>query len=117
MRYDYLCQGCGTVREYEAAVAERDAQRCRGCEGPVERLFSPASVCLPERFTKHMRSQLEPTYAECLEVDRRNDDYLKNKPRLPPKPTFEVILDKECQERKVEPSKLYQYRLNDAFAR
>lgn len=110
MIWDYCCHECGTIREYQSSVEDRDNQCCRVCDSILERVFQPAEVMLPERFTKYSRSILEPTKAELLEIDRRNDEYLNNKPREKPQPTFDDCLKAECLERRIEPKLVYQYQ-------
>jgi hypothetical protein len=102
MRYDQLCKACETIKEYSCPIELRDEQVCRDCGTQLERLFNVADVVLPERFTKWELKNLEPSYAECLAIDKRNEEYLRNKPSAPPKPDFEKILERECVERKVD---------------
>lgn len=113
MIYEYDCAGCDTRFERNVAVDCRDVVRC-DCGRPARRIFRPAQICLPERFTKWSIKALEPTYEECKEIDARNEAYLNEK-KPPEKPDFDKILQKECEIRRVDPQKLEQYKLKEAI--
>jgi putative FmdB family regulatory protein len=108
MIWDYACNECGTIRERNCRVIERDEQDCDECGTRMERLFAPAIVMLPERFTKWSRKNLEPTYEECVEMDRRNEEYLAQ-PKEKPKPDFDTILTAECERNRINPREIYEY--------
>lgn len=92
---------------------ERDEQVCHQCSATLERLFQVADICVPDRFASFSISSLMPTYEECAEVDRRNEEYL-NRKKEPVGPTFEECLETACIENRVEPAKLNAYKLGDA---
>lgn len=111
MRYDYQCSRCRKKFERECPVALRDRQFC-DCNYFAVRVFQPADICIPSRFKVNIRS-IMPTYEECAAIDKRNEEYLAEK-KEPEKPSFEAILDKECQIRRVDPKQLSEYQLKDA---
>lgn len=111
MRYDYECAVCGAAEERDCAVADRDRQFCQ-CGIMFFRVFTPAQVMIPERFGISMAS-FAPTYEECAEVDRRNDEWL-NRKKEPEKASFEDCLEKACVENRVDPRQLNEYSLREA---
>jgi hypothetical protein len=111
MRYDYRCTRCRKRFERECPVAFRDRQFC-DCNYAANRIFTPAQVMIPERFGISMAS-FAPTYEECAEVDRRNDEWL-NRKKEPEKASFEDCLEKACVENRVDPRQLNEYSLREA---
>lgn len=115
MRYNYFCNKCGAFYERESLVDHRDSIKAglhEGCNYLAARLFEPAQVMIPERFGISMAS-FAPTYEECAEVDRRNDEWL-NRKKEPEKASFEDCLEKACVENRVDPRQLNEYSLREA---
>lgn len=110
MRYDYCCSTCGKIQEHDTPIVDRD--RVMWCCGwTLKRVFTPAQIMLPERFRMSMAA-LTPTYDECAEIDRRNDEYL-NRKKEPAKPSFEDCLEVACVENRVDPKALENYQLKN----
>jgi hypothetical protein len=113
MIYDYDCSGCDTRFERNVAVECRDVVRC-DCGRPARRIFRPAQVMLPERFTKWSLKSLTQSYEESKAIEKRNDEYL-SQPKEPEKASFDAILQAECVKNRVDPQKLAAYKLKEAI--
>jgi len=49
--YDFRCEPCGKTSERTCLIAEREAQTCGKCRGPVVQLFTPTTnISIPAAF-------------------------------------------------------------------
>src|SRR5437870_5273908 len=105
--YAYHCPMCGYRFERNATVEHRDLpQACDQCGNGAERQFLPATVLLPWTFNACMISDIAQTYEQAAEQDRRNEQYLANKPKE--KPSFEETIKKEFDLRGIRhPERLF----------
>lgn len=48
MRYDYCCDKCGKIFEFELSMVDRNSlngKKCKECDGVLQRSYESSSVC------------------------------------------------------------------------
>jgi putative FmdB family regulatory protein len=102
MMYDFRCMDCGRTFEANASVAERDIPRTSPCcDEPAARLMSRPQIQVPTRFAWNRAEFDRPEYGRM--VDKRNDDYLRNKKPTPPEKSLTDLVNEERLKRHAPP--------------
>src|SRR5438046_2100851 len=96
--YEYICGTCGQRFDRYVEVEMRDsAQACEYCGCGAIRQFLPSEILLPWTFNACMISDVAQTYEQAKAQDRRNEEYLANKP--PTRKSFEQCTIDELDKR------------------
>lgn len=99
MTYTYRCSHCNNTFDRSGVSYELrdDLQVCEYCAQGATRVFTPTlNLVVPERFG-YLMADVLPTYADHAAIERSNEEYARTKEPERKSPTFEQMVQTECQ--------------------